>query len=894
MRMRSLLLLFGGLLAVLAAPLHAGTASLLLDINPGEAFQPEMRIQSPFLPLGTSALVAIHEPGSGREVWVTDGTEQGTRPLLDLCPAGCSSYFTPLAAVGPVGIFTAYHPDDEPRLWRSDGTRLGTFPLSPGPGGGSLRSCGSSTATIGSQLLFAARFQDEAECGLWRTDGTVAGTVMLRESSTGAITAAGGRAFFVTYVRPAWQLWSSDGTQGGTILLHEWTGSAGTLVAAGSRLFFLVQEDGRELWTSDGTPAGTRRLTQFAAAEPFVGRLDSLSGFVLQDAGGSACFLANPTGTERELWCSDGTAAGTRKVTSLALASPFLGLESWSVEKMGGGRFLFPASDGSGNRWWTSDGQPGSTAPLTGCPGGCPALETGAPRVRLGALVFFTALGTGPSDPEEPPTTDLWVTDGTGAGTRRVGDFCETCRVEGLTPLLGRVVFATGRDTEDLWISDGTPQGTQVLVRLGNDFSRPGLPYPPAVLRGRGLFTLGERNRLEGGKGLWVSDATPEGTGMLDVLGSNGLGSQPSQLVPTPDGVRFLAYGGGDGFWSSQGTTATTLPIPIDLRPESLTAFGALTLIQEYRASLWRTDGTAAGTFPLTPEGLVVERPVVLGNRAVFLAREEGDPTFSLWRTDGTVAGTQEIAVLPENVAWLVPAGASALIGMYRSPDEIFWRTDGTAAGTREIPLPADFRYNRGDVAQLGSALYFGGSSREGGHLWRSDGTPGGTRPLAPNLLGSPGSFTVHAGALYVLAHTAGTGSVQNGLFRSDGTDAGTVLLATVPRSTTGEPDLAFFTSVGNLLFFVLDDEQRGRELWRTDGTPAGTFLVRDIVPGPLSSQPRYRSLTALNGRLYFTAPSSATGTELWESDGTETGTRPVQDIWPGAFSSEQGLTARC
>ncbi len=857
----------------LSTPARAGSASLL-DLAGGEVFRSRVEVDSPFFSLGRVALVLMSEQGSGREIWVTDGTENGTRLLIDLCPGSCSSSFTPLGTIGQVGIFLATT-DGDWRLWRSDGTRPGTFLLAPGSGE-ELDPCFSSAASAGPVLLFAARVAD-GDCELWKTDSTRTGTLKLAAMTPFNYTSAGSQAFIGVMGETGRELWRSDGTPEGTIRLR--TGQNGwsplNFLAVGSRLFFTAQEDGRELWTSDGTVAGTLPLTRFSATEPFVP-----GGNILQEAGGSVCFLVNDL-NGREMWCSDGTVTGTRQVTSLALASPFVELSTWRVERFGA-RLLFPANDGlSGNRWWTTDGRPESTAPLSGCPGGCPVIAVSSRLVRVGTQVYFAALGEGPFDPEEPPTTDLWVTDGTGPGTRRVGDFCDRCRVVRMYPLLGKLFFSAGRELSNynLWASDGTPEGTRLLLPL-DDRADGVLPYPPVAVDGRGLVAQ---------QALWVSDGTPAGTEEVIFLGRSDRGSNPSSLVPTLDGIRFTASSENDGhLWESRGTAATTAVIETPLGLDELTAFGSLTLMStRFEGALERTDGTPAGTFQLTPEGLEAGRPVIVGSRALFVGKEQGAPTASLWATDGTVAGTIKIADLPVERAGIFPAGSLALISM----GDVLWRTDGTPAGTREIFLPEEFRsFTGGDVAQLGSALFFRGYSSNGQKLWRNDGTPGGTRPFADAVLGGPGSFIAHAGALYILAHTEASGLNESGLFRSDGTDAGTVLLATVPDSTTGLPEFAQLTPVGNLVFFFLEDG-RGRELWRSDGTPAGTFLVRDIVPGKGSSWPDH--LTALQGRLYFTASSIGSGTELWESDGTKEGTRVVQDIQPGALSSDpEELTA--
>ena len=69
------------------------------------------------------------------------------------------------------------------------------------------------------------------------------------------------------------------------------------------------------------------------------------------------------------------------------------------------------------------------------------------------------------------------------------------------------------------------------------------------------------------------------------------------------------------------------------------------------------------------------------------------------------------------------------------------------------------------------------------------------------------------------------------------------------------------------------------RELWKSDGTAAGTSRMKDIALGA-SSNPR--SMTNVAGTLFFVAYEPATGFELWKSDGTESGTILVKDIRPG------------
>jgi ELWxxDGT repeat protein len=94
----------------------------------------------------------------------------------------------------------------------------------------------------------------------------------------------------------------------------------------------------------------------------------------------------------------------------------------------------------------------------------------------------------------------------------------------------------------------------------------------------------------------------------------------------------------------------------------------------------------------------------------------------------------------------------------------------------------------------------------------------------------------------------------------------------------------AQFTGVGDIIYFRADDGTGyGQELWRSDGTEAGTYMVKDINPGSNSSS--INALNAFGNLLYFTGHDDTNGTELWRSDGTESGTYMVKDINPDGHS---------
>src|SRR5688572_15821228 len=94
-------------------------------------------------------------------------------------------------------------------------------------------------------------------------------------------------------------------------------------------------------------------------------------------------------------------------------------------------------------------------------------------------------------------------------------------------------------------------------------------------------------------------------------------------------------------------------------------------------------------------------------------------------------------------------------------------------------------------------------------------------------------------------------------------------------------PEFGNLTEVNGGLLFAADDGEHGPELWRSDGTAAGTVLVKDIRPGAGGSGPQ--NFTDINGTLYFGANDGSGKSQLWTSDGTEEGTVLLADTGPWA-----------
>ncbi len=149
----------------------------------------------------------------------------------------------------------------------------------------------------------------------------------------------------------------------------------------------------------------------------------------------------------------------------------------------------------------------------------------------------------------------------------------------------------------------------------------------------------------------------------------------------------------------------------------------------------------------------------------------------------------------------------------------------------------------------------------------------------SPNEL-NPSQITAVGNTVFFVSTVTGYGAE---LWKSDGTAAGTVLVKDILNGSGGSnPD--FLTNINGILYFRANDSINGNELWKSDGTAAGTVMIKDIRSGISPSNPRY--LTNVNGTLHFAANDGTNGYELWKSDGTAAGTVMIKDIRSGISPS--------
>ncbi len=186
-------------------------------------------------------------------------------------------------------------------------------------------------------------------------------------------------------------------------------------------------------------------------------------------------------------------------------------------------------------------------------------------------------------------------------------------------------------------------------------------------------------------------------------------------------------------------------------------------------------------------------------------------------------------------------------------------------------------------LTDVNGTLFFRASDgTNGDELWKSNGTEPGTvevKNIDPTSNGSAsGEYTNVNGTLFFHANDGTNGKE---LWKSNGTDAGTMMVKNITAGS-GDSDIEFIVDVNGTAVFQLNDE----ELWRSDGTDAGTYVL--MAPG-INTGVGFNVHTdycVVNGILYFQGGDLTNGDELWRTDGTTGGTMLVKDITPGTNGS--------
>jgi ELWxxDGT repeat protein len=833
-------------------------------------------------PASPAAMIALRDEvvyAAGSDLWASDGTAAGTRLLATLCDPYCGSEIVALGHGEDLAFFAARTGGYDftwERLARTDGSPAGTVQVTGTFAVGYYDFFCPPARVVGERLYFSRLARDDDRfCEVWSSDGTATGTAPIdpKVAVESDFVPLGDEVYFLgtgPAVRGLWRVSTETGRLELVRAFHASSDfSLSHLMAAGGRLFFFGPL--ASLWTSDGTASGTLRLTRFG------------SQALLADFGGRAWFVADD-GHGEELWSSDGSVAGTRPATDFSDPHPFRA-SPLTADKLAwlGRTLVFPALYRNHvSLWSTSENRSGAQL-LQGCRGGCPVVAP-LPLAVLGTRAVLVGLRQG-------APAELWVTDGSGPGTRRL----KSARgFSGLTAAGGGALFLE-RNQGGLFVgaTDGTPGGTAGRLAAA-DPARENLAPAVAALDGRLLFPALD----PGGGALWA--VRPGSTAAEEVFLPPPHTAQPGPYL-TPmtligrAGGRALAFSCDTGLFSTDSRKSAHLVNKDDLYygcdeiAAASAGDGAIVVMTQdsinlgYFSNVWGTDGSRAGTFPIvgptTGDLINVTGPVALDDRAVFIAAD--GPHNQLWHSDGSSAGTGAELEIPPDTGWsgmavIEPRSVCFFAG---TPPQL-WCGDGTARGTRTVgPALTDPRLQgiESGLAALAGQVYF-----------CDYGTPAslfaldehGITEIRLDELGIErcSGITAAAGRIWLSTQVA----ESKWLSVSDGTPAGTLRLAELPGSISG------LTAIGGAVLFVVDRDDDRHELWRSDGTVSGTrpLLEIEVAPYPAAYHP-----VMAGGRLWFAGIDREHGAELWSTDGTAAGTRLETDLAPGpAWSTPQSL----
>lgn len=819
--------------------------------------------------------------------------------LSNTVPRSYSSYPDMLIEWNGTVFFRAYD-GKQHSIWKSDGTAEGTVKVLPGV------NLNQGFFVYQNHLYFPSTD------GLMRTNGEPGNIELVLSTMVLPVDFAemNGTLYILANTRDEtgqlYALYRSDGTQAGTQLIRSWRfpnqyeSFVSQLAVIGSYLVFECPlETGRSLCVSDGTSGGTEILKQIGPPE-----LTHAGYFTLwQD---QLYFVGYSESEGRELWVTDGTAENTRLVVDLNpgpdSASPY-------YLTISGEALYFVAltklpGDTQAERYlWKTDGTPQGTSQVIDGNNELLNAQEISFLTRAGSLLYFVT-----------DRNALWRTDGTPEGTYRLISIGERYDVgHQLAAYQGKLYFNNYQDGKTLWVTDGTLEGTILVYEVD----------PRWILAtSQGLFFNGDDGYH--GEELWTSDGTSQGTRLVTNIVTAQTVRRPKAVIPAGDRVYMISDGSLEDpnypnspndptyrLWVSDGTPQGTYLAPSPdicsttyFDPQFHAVIGNVLYYPGADCMIWRTDGTAAGTWKVpgsqnldTFDGLGA---TVLGQRLLFFyGRElwviEGEPeqahlvkAVSTWMEN---AGIYSVTAYRGQLYFLTYTRNNSDQNQPRGNWKL-WTSDGTESGTKVVhqvdipePIPENIQAP-GAFVTANDLLFFPAYHPEKGYvLYQSDGTQAGTKIVPSQPATGLTLPLLEAGGYLYAANTIreiGFGSTpfearyRTGLYRTRGDANGMELAVQFPDLFAYDSkEIVDITALGNRLFISF----RNR-LWVSDGTAAGTYMLEQ------GTYPA--NLTPVGPRVFYSAYSSGKGQELWSSDGSPQRTSMVADLRDGMWEGER------
>lgn len=438
------------------------TPELLLDVNPGQAGSGA----NSFVENNDEIYFAADDGVFGVELWKSNGSAIGTGLVKDIYTGSIGSGPEYLTSVNDTLFFSAMDGDEAHgtiygrELWKSDGTEDGTEmvkdirpgggtcdPFVPCPGNLVLSSSPRQLTDVNGHLIFHASVPEENQSGLWKSDGKEEDTILLKQtdSNVSIRQKLDDTLFFA--LGPT--IWQTDGNAGSTV--EFWTSSSDIirLWRGEEALYFsFIEETGADLWMTDGTSHGTAQIHLVNADGKKMNVLNNV-----WETDRSQLFiharLAVGSYGRSELIVMD--LKSQQAVPIAELPGDMYKTIPGSARSQGpadftvaGNRLFFTVYDAanSGLELWTSDGTSDGTRIVRDIR---PGLQGSGPSglIAVGDTLFFSA-----DDGEAG--RELWQSDGTSEGTFMVADTRpgpEGSDPQGITFVNGRILFSADDGT---------------------------------------------------------------------------------------------------------------------------------------------------------------------------------------------------------------------------------------------------------------------------------------------------------------------------------------------------------------------------------------------------------------------------------------------------------------
>ena len=543
---------------------------------------------------------------------------------------------------------------------------------------------------------------------------------------------------------------------------------------------------------------------------------------------------------------------------------------------------------------------------------------------NIGNYLFFKAT-SGLSEsrfyPEYEP--DLWVTDGTTNGTVKIGSG-SIIKAPYVMSQLGNKVIFYGNDEahgSELWVSDGTLAGTHLLkdIDTGRGSSMTNDSYSEFVILNDKAYFIATDDT--GKLNIWRTDGTEAGTELFQNIGGNTYNNIISKLKAMGGSLYYaitnISSSTVNKLWKTDGTIAGTFLLKSITSSTNGTVFSMtvtdnklffVTFVGISNLQLWSTDGTTSGTIPLIVfiSDIFFREPIlsVTNNKIIF--NGYANSKDGLWSSDGTMAGTILIKNRAPNTSFgsFISYNGKVYFWGYDTDSKYkVFSSDGTVINTKvALNSPKLQRYSTsqsysGFVSNNLLFLIF----QDGKNLtiWKTDGTDSLLEIVKDrdnNNLAIDYSQNVRFWATpNRLFFTNFDLTYGKELWTTDGSSENTFLLKDINQSTNNAIPYGSYRStvLNHKLYFTAQEGLTGKtELWSSDGTSLNTIKVKDKLPNLIREFPQFTGkletlIDTLNDNIVFSGIDTLNGEELWISNSTNMGTRILKDINLGLRNSK-------